>query len=81
MHMQAVTVDPGPKDANVLVVRIAVTCDVCGEYEIVLAGHHLRPLLSLLQSVVDEAPPALVDGGEVEIQHRERYEIPDPKNN
>jgi hypothetical protein len=81
LHLQTITVHPADDSRGFLIVRIVVTCDVCGENEIVLAGHHLRPLLELLQSVVDEADPALVDEGERAPVQRSTYHITDPRNN
>ncbi|HEY6414997.1 MAG TPA: hypothetical protein VIX41_02125 [Acidimicrobiales bacterium] len=62
---KAVRVDP-PSGAGepFLVVRLGIDCDVCGGYEIVLAGHHLRPVVALLQEII-AAEPALTDEGAV----------------
>jgi hypothetical protein len=81
LHMQAVTVHPAHDATGFLVVRIVVECEVCGEYEVVLAGHHIKPLMEMLQGVVDEVDPALVDGGEGVTVQRSTHHITDPRNN
>jgi hypothetical protein len=79
--MQAVTIHPADESAGFLVVRITVTCEVCGEHEIVVAGHHLKPLLAMLQSVVDEVDPALVDAGDGGTVCRTTQHLFDPRTN
>jgi hypothetical protein len=79
--MQAVTVRPAHGAQEFLVVRVEVSCEVCGEHEIVIAGHHIKPLLEMLRSVVDEVDPALVDAGEGVTVHRSAHHITDPRNN
>ena len=82
LHMHAVTVHTPNHPEGVLVVRIAVTCEVCGDHEIVVVGHHIKALQRLLQSVVDDVDPALVDGGEETIvYHRSAHQPVDPSTN
>ena len=79
--MQAVTVHSAYDTSGFLVVRIQVSCEVCGEHEFVIAGHHIKPLLEMLHSVVDEVDPDLVDAGEGGTVHRSTHHISDPRNN
>jgi hypothetical protein len=53
------------REAEELLVYIEIACADCGAYTLVLHGHHLRPLVEVLQRVVDEAPDRLTDAGEV----------------
>lgn len=80
LHMQAMTVDAPGLEPFVLV-RVAVDCDVCGEHDFVLAGHHLKPVVELLQRLLTELDPALVESGEVAQVYRSSHEIPDPRSN
>jgi len=49
-----------------LLVHITIDCDACGEYDIVLLGHHVKGLLQALQEVTERSP-ALTDGGDLEV--------------
>lgn len=53
-----------PDDEDTLYVRIQVVCEACGQDTFLLAGHHVKPLIALLQTVVDKVDPALVEPGE-----------------
>ena len=81
LHMQAVVLHPGHDD-QFLLVRIQVNCEECGEHDLVLSGHHLKPVMALLQRIVDDVDPALVESGE---QHqtvsRSTHPVSDPRNN
>ena len=89
MQLQAITVHPAPGDEQerpFLLVRVAVDCDSCGQDELFVLGHHLKPLIELLQFVVDHSDPALVDAGESTVEYRRAYtlggpQMGDPRNN
>ena len=80
--MQALVAHTPGHPEGVLLVRVRVVCAVCGDYELVVAGHHVKALLQLLQGVVDDVDPALVDGGEETIvYHRSAHPNVDPSTN
>jgi hypothetical protein len=53
-------------DPPELVVFVDIDCDSCGQYTIVLPGHHVRPVIQALQEVA-AAEPELTAAGEVEV--------------
>lgn len=55
-------------DPHLLVV-IEIDCQECGEYTIVLAGHHVSAVLTALQDVRDTEGD-LTNSGDVEVTHR-----------
>lgn len=74
IRLSAITVFPADDTPPFLLVRIQIACDACDpnvQQEFVIHGHHLKPILELLQGVVDDVEPALTeDGGENTITHR-----------
>jgi hypothetical protein len=54
-----------------LLVHITIDCDACGEYSIVLLGHHVKSLIQALQEVTEHAPD-LTDGGDIEVLYRQQ---------
>jgi len=64
---RAVTVEPPAEVGGkpFLVVQLLIECDICGEHDYVIAGHHLRPIVSLLQEFI-QTEPELTAEGEVE---------------
>lgn len=75
VHGKAFTLQPpkGSSDRPFLVVEVSITCEVCGRLNVMIAGHHLRPLVALLQQLIDEADPALTGAGAVECIKREHH--------
>lgn len=53
------------QDPPALLVYVNIECEGCGDYTMVLAGHHLRPLIQALQQLVDTVPPELTRAGEI----------------
>jgi hypothetical protein len=61
LRLKAVTLMEGDRAVG-LVVQIAIECDVCGPHRLTLAGHHVRPVIELLQEVLCR-DPELTDAG------------------
>ena len=77
---RAITITP-PEGETFLVAEVSISCDVCGEHTVLFAGHHLRPIVALLQEFI-EAAPELTAKGEVEIVGMREYDVPfKPENN
>jgi hypothetical protein len=71
VNAKAITVTP-PKTSGAkpfLVVELSISCDTCGEHTVLVAGHHLRPIVALFQEVID-ASPDLTSEGDVEVVWR-----------
>jgi len=66
IYTRAVRMETTPP---VLLVSIELQCDVCGSYEFVLVGHHVKALIQALQEVADAAPD-LTKGEEVKVVFR-----------
>jgi hypothetical protein len=56
-------------DPPVLLVAIEIDCESCGEYTIVVLGHHVQALIQALTEVA-EHEPALTAPGEIEVVSR-----------
>ena len=54
----------GDNDEQALIVVLVIECEQCGEYSVVLPGHHIRGVLSALQRIAD-LKPELTPVGEV----------------
>lgn len=72
VRMQAITVVDGA--ARSLVVHIAIECEDCGSHDLLIAGHHVRPIVEVLQELM-VAEPELTYGGAVQAVDRRRFEI------
>jgi hypothetical protein len=73
---RAITVEPpetAPEGRPFLYVDLEIDCDFCGSYLIRIAGHHLRPVIELLQEFLDAHDPALTESGDVQSQSRTRW--------
>jgi hypothetical protein len=77
VRMKAITVGEGA--LRVLVVHVAITCDECGSHDLIFAGHHVRPIVELLQELLAQEP-ALTAGGDIREGARRAYVIC-PENN
>ncbi len=47
----------------VLIVELAIDCDICGEVYVQIAGHHLRALTAALAGVIEDYPDLCGNAG------------------
>ena len=62
LRLKSVTLMCGDTPLDV-VAEITIDCDVCGPHVLTIAGHHVRPVVELLQEVLARAPE-LTEAGE-----------------
>jgi hypothetical protein len=72
IRMQAVTVTHGP--TSELVVHISIECEHCGEHDLLFGGHHVRPIVEVLQELLASDPVGTASG-EVQEVRRSSQEI------
>ena len=66
---RSVRMEGDPGDPPVLLVHIEIECEACGDYTIVVMGHHVQALVESLAEVV-ELEPELTAGGTIEVVKR-----------
>ena len=64
VRMAVLTLFTPSNAAGALIVHVQLSCEGCGDQEFVLAGHHLKTLVEMLQRVIETADPVLVEEGE-----------------
>lgn len=82
VRARAITITPPDGQGRpFLVAELNISCEICGEHTLIIAGHHLRPIVSLFQEFI-EACPELTAEGDVEVLGNREYDVPfDPENN
>jgi len=60
-----------------LVAQIVIECPVCGETVITVAGHHLQPLVQLLQDLIAREPSVTRSGDCVLVTTSEKRIYPE----
>ena len=77
-RMRAYTILEGDTPVG-LVVQIEIACESCGVVQLLLEGHHVRPVVEMLQEIIAREPE-MTDPGRCEKTDRREWAF-SPENN